>query len=398
MIRRLHRPVEQATIRADLPDGGPGSPTFGVDQIHTKESRVGAIHHAEAVAPRLDLQIRPRAAVHDDGVAEVLGNPVGMDEWIGWIAIQTLAIGCGVREVPLAVGVELAVLEDQLDLLITGRQAEWIPDHTRVVLVAHKVHAGQPGQHADAGHAQGVVVEPQRGRGLRVGIAVECRVRVRLYHTSVGLAALAVGGPPRVWDAVVLGFDLGPMQVHHARLWARVRRSRRGRARGMHAKRICPVDRLIDAERVLQDRLEGQSIHVFDGSGNSTAGDNGRRRVLWRVGSHLVAPHVRAGFVRRCQFGVEAVRQNLLLELQHPNLQARGADALVVEGRQRLDELWDGVGSQSCLTGGGQRAGHIEQGPALAIDLEADERANAHCRADADELSPGCHDAKVLPP
>ena len=83
-----------------------------------------------------------------------------MDEWIGWIAIQTLAIGCGVREVPLAVGVELAVLEDQLDLLITARQAEWIPDQTRVVLVAQKVHAGQPGQHADAGHAQGVVVEP----------------------------------------------------------------------------------------------------------------------------------------------------------------------------------------------------------------------------------------------
>ena len=175
-------------------------------------------------------------------------------------------------------------------------------------------------------------MEPQRGRGLRVGIAVECRVRVRLYHTSVGLAALAVGGPPRVWDAVVLGFDLGPMQVHHARLWARVRRSRRGRARGMHAKRICPVDRLIDAERVLQDRLEGQIIHVFDGSGNSTAGDNGRRRVLWRVGSHLVAPHVGPSVERRGEARVYLVGKHLLLELEHLDLDERVIDPLADEG------------------------------------------------------------------
>ena len=76
----------------------------------------------------------------------------------------------------LPVGVERSVLEDQLDLLVSGRQPQRVVRLAGVELVADQVERGQAGEDHDPGDAQRVVVEPERGGRLGVRIAVDGRV------------------------------------------------------------------------------------------------------------------------------------------------------------------------------------------------------------------------------
>ena len=74
------------------------------DQVHVQEARVGAVEHAQAVAPRLNVNHRPRLAVHAHGVAKELGNP----------ELVRSAVSRGIKE--RAVRIEQPVLHDQRDL------------------------------------------------------------------------------------------------------------------------------------------------------------------------------------------------------------------------------------------------------------------------------------------
>src|SRR6266704_892918 len=95
-----------------------------------------------------------------------------MDLRIGRIPIQhTVRVGFrSVREEQLALRVELAVGDDELDLLVAGGQVQRVVASTRIELVANEVHARETRKDVDTRGAQCVIVEPQRGRLLRVRI------------------------------------------------------------------------------------------------------------------------------------------------------------------------------------------------------------------------------------
>ena len=89
-----------AAVAADLGEG------HAVRQLQVVEARVRRVDDAEAVLAAVHAQARPHLAVHEDGVAEVLGIPVGVD--VGVVA--------DLREVDGAVAVERAVLEQERNL------------------------------------------------------------------------------------------------------------------------------------------------------------------------------------------------------------------------------------------------------------------------------------------
>jgi len=79
----------------------------------------------------------------------------------GW-PVQVRRI-VGIGEVELAVGVELPILDQQLDLLGTGGKSDRVVGAPRVTLVADEIEPGQTGHEVQPDDAQGVVVEPERG-------------------------------------------------------------------------------------------------------------------------------------------------------------------------------------------------------------------------------------------
>src|SRR5262249_25612436 len=115
-----------------------------VEGLHTElqveEARVGAVQQAEAIAPGVDLEPWPALAVDDDHAAEELGHPVRMD--VGVLEWSVDAGRIPVGEQQLAVGVELAVLDDQLDFLASGRQLA-LPGHAVVAVASDQVERGE---------------------------------------------------------------------------------------------------------------------------------------------------------------------------------------------------------------------------------------------------------------
>src|SRR4029453_4599924 len=71
-----HARRQEAAVRADLPEWNhrshrPAGHGIG-DQLENQEARVAAVEEAEPIAPRLDLEDRPGAAVDHQRVPEEL--------------------------------------------------------------------------------------------------------------------------------------------------------------------------------------------------------------------------------------------------------------------------------------------------------------------------------------
>jgi hypothetical protein len=121
----LHGGGEEPEIAADLPEA-----QAGAIEREQEEPRVAPVQHAEAIAPLLDLEVRPGAAVHHHHVAEELGVPDGRDitrpatrgVWrerdLQLSPLHALEERARVGVEQRAVGVERAVLDGERDLVV----------------------------------------------------------------------------------------------------------------------------------------------------------------------------------------------------------------------------------------------------------------------------------------
>jgi hypothetical protein len=149
----------------DALDGGGGGEEalVGADEVEgdeiadgeTEEAGVGAVHDAEAIEARLDVEVGEELAVGEDGVAVDLRDPGGLG--VG---------GDGVVE--LAVGEEGSIAEEERDLVWAGGQVEG-----GFGLVADEEETLETGVDVEPVNAHGVVVVEEQGRFLLVGVMVE---------------------------------------------------------------------------------------------------------------------------------------------------------------------------------------------------------------------------------
>ena len=161
------------------------------DQVHVQEARIAAIEHAQAIAPRLNVYHRPRLAVHADGVAKELRNP----ELVG------APVGHRIKE--RAVRIEQPVLYDQRDFELPLGKVQRIFHR-----VTDQVRAGQPLDHIQARDSQRVVVIPEHGGLLVIGIDKSVWV---VQHR----AGHAIGRNPCFRIAIAFRQDLGAVQVDY---------------------------------------------------------------------------------------------------------------------------------------------------------------------------------------
>src|SRR5205807_2640605 len=203
--RQLDRSVQKTAVGADLPEGRPLGAARRVGQPHPKEAGVGRVDDPEAIAARLDIEVGPAASIDTDDIPEELRDPVRMEARIPGRTVNERGVGRAVRKQQLAVGVELAVLDHQLDLLRAGREPQRVVRSPGVVLVADEIEGGQPREHVDACDPKRVVVEPQRGGLLVVGILVHRRVGGGRDQGAVPPPVASIGGEPGLGSPVERG-------------------------------------------------------------------------------------------------------------------------------------------------------------------------------------------------
>ncbi|MFC5041181.1 hypothetical protein [Ornithinimicrobium kibberense] len=185
VLRQVVRRGQEAAVVADLVGPDPGD----AGEVEDEEARAAAVEQPQPVAPLLDLVEGPRPAVDDERVPEELRVPDGVDGAVGHVGtLVAVEEGPGVRVEQRPVGVERAVLDRQRQLVGrhptpaartdrgVGRQhrAPAGPGVGDLVLAVRaspqQVEAGGPGIHVEPGDAQGVVVEPQGGVAVVVGV------------------------------------------------------------------------------------------------------------------------------------------------------------------------------------------------------------------------------------
>jgi hypothetical protein len=172
-----------------------GRPGFASVEAQDQEARVARVEHPEAVLARLDVEHRPRLAVDHHEVGEDRRD----DAAIGGRRVQVEA----------AVGLEPAVLQQQLDLVVAARQHA-PGDEAELRVVAQQVHAGQAGEHVQARDAERVVVVPERAAALVVDVVV------RGLGPHLALLGEALR-EPAIRLAVALGLDVRAVQVRDRR-------------------------------------------------------------------------------------------------------------------------------------------------------------------------------------
>src|SRR5215207_8244375 len=260
-----------------------------VDIRRIRKRELQPVEEAEAVAPLLHLQRRPRGAVDDDRVAEELRVPdrrdvalaaaggVGHERDPQLRGIEPLEERAVVGIKQRTVGRERAVLDRDRNLVVgrPGRIAERRrgtrqDSHDRVSgSAAKQVEAGWPGVDVRAGHAKRVVVVPER-RGALVVVVLKDRAagRPRLPECGLGLGPerFVQRSPPRVAGgdvarrgqvpglrvAVVLLGAVPAVQVRHDRHRPRVGRLIAAMlvAAGGAPGRVGPVQGLVDGQQV----------------------------------------------------------------------------------------------------------------------------------------------------
>ena len=242
-----------------------------VEHLHDQEARVAGVDDPEAIAARLDLHGRPALAVDRDDVAEELRDPEGMLVRVGRRSVQVGGV-VRVGEVELAVGVELTVLNHQLGLLRARRKRDRVARQARVPAIADEVEARQAGVDVEPHDPQRVVVKPERRRLLLVRVVVgvadegpSLSGRTRASTRRPGARRTARG--PRCREGERPRESGRRTAACRGRQWRTVdavvgRRRPQG---------ICPVDRLIDGQQLLQMRV-GEAVGVDRRRGDTLLG------------------------------------------------------------------------------------------------------------------------------
>ena len=155
-----------------------------VAHAEDEEARLGPVEQTQTVPPLLDVQVRPRLAVHDQGVAEELGVPLRRD--VAHLAAERHVRG--EREPQLGSSGELLRLPGHVELLEVGPVVgvEQRPvgiegpvldrDRDLVVLRARLVAALRRRARQLGGHTIGLVTDARRTRpGPRTRSGASCR-------------------------------------------------------------------------------------------------------------------------------------------------------------------------------------------------------------------------------
>lgn len=145
------------------------------------EARVTGVENAKTVFSWLNLKKRCDFTVDTIQVAVELLDP----DRVLFRSIDDLGIVEG------TIVVKETVLKHQRNLEFVSRQVERL-----LCFVAHQIKAGQTGVDVEPGDTKGMIVVPERGRGLTVWVRRGTRVELR--------ASFAMCGEPRLWVAVVL--------------------------------------------------------------------------------------------------------------------------------------------------------------------------------------------------
>jgi hypothetical protein len=177
----LCRCGEEALVAADL------NHWLMIVESQAEEAAIGGVKDAKAVESRLNFEIRANFTVDEDAVGSEFGDPrvIGVS-------------GGGVEE--LAVGGEVAVVEDEGDLIFAGGEVERVFGG-----VADEEEAEETGVGVEAVETHGVVVIPEGGgillEGVEAGFAFA-------GDEPVGGVAISLGGYAGTVD-VGAGADFG---------------------------------------------------------------------------------------------------------------------------------------------------------------------------------------------
>jgi len=237
---------------------------------------VGTVDHPETIFARFDFEKWRGLAVDADGVAEKFLHPHGM----GAVLRRRIEQG--------AIGAELAVLDEKRDFVGAAGKVEGV-----FFGVANEVHAGQSSVDIEAGDAEGMIVIPERGGGLVVGMA-----------GGIGgesWSGFAVGSDPGVGIAVAIRENLGAVDVSDGADFGDVL--------------FRAVDGVIDGKKM----FGGQFVRPLDGKRLTLAGFEG-----WSGPHTVVAPHRGGG----------KIAMGLVTERNHSD----GNDYAGL----RADDGWDG--------------------------------------------------------
>ena len=153
--------------------------------------RLAAVEQAEAVEPRLDLQIRPHATVDHHRVAEHLGVPERVHRRFGVVGpLEAIEVFAAVRVAERAVAQERPVLNRDGDLEVAHpRRVTDLgsrPGQTERVFdaVAQEIETREAGVHVQPGHSQRVVVEPEGAGALVVRVLEQRRTRPDVFRRA----------------------------------------------------------------------------------------------------------------------------------------------------------------------------------------------------------------------
>ena len=381
----FYRGIQQTPIRADLPENRP------VGNEHVEEPGVGRVEEAETVAYRLHVEVGPGFAVDDNRIAQELGNPERVDSRIRRRAVEPCIAAVG--EIPLPGGIELTILNHHFDLPVAPRQADGVVDATGVALVTNQIKGLQSRIDVQPGEAQGLIVEPEGGGLLAVGVMVDGGAGGRRIGGSAGrgIGIVAAVGQPRLpagreplfRGAVKVRLDFGTVQVGDRRDRVRIGSPATGAVREEGTERrhgVRPADRLVDAQQALHAppfRPARQFVDIGYVGGNAAPGLQRHPGVKNRSIAHFIGPD--GGFAEPGGVAVRiGRRENLLGVFHHAHRDRLAAvDArhpLHSEDRQGFDEFGNLGGGEGCL--GNQRAckragGRCDEGPQKNEDQRA---------------------------
>jgi len=243
---------EQTLIAADLDE------RLVIGKIQVEEAAVRYVDDAEAIEARLGLEEWANFAVDEDAVGVELRHP------------RVLGI---VRRgvIELAVGGEVAIVEDERELVSTGGQMEGILN-----CVADKEHAKEARVTVETVNAHGMVVIPEGGGVLLEGVGADARF---------------AGDEPVFGISVVFRGDLGAVDVDAG---ANVGDVAAGAVEGVVYR---------------EEMLRREVVDPFDLKGMTAASlDNGTE------GGRAVAPHA----------GGPDVAMDLMMDLTHGDAEFLG--------------------------------------------------------------------------
>jgi hypothetical protein len=249
---------------------------LAIGEGKVEEAAIGGVDQAETVEAGFDLKVWANFTVDENAVGAELGDP-----WVFGIA------GGVVEE--LAIGGEVAVIEEQRDFIFSGRQVEGI-----LKLVAEKKHAEEAGVGVESIDAHGVVVIPKRGGFL--------------FQRIVTSSALS-GRKPVFGVAIVFGGNLRAVEVSDgANIW---------NIGAATVERVIDGKEMFGGEIVDPRYFERFTAASFD---------------EWRESGGAVAPHA----------GHRYIAMNLRVDLLHGD--SKGALAVAqgrtreLRNRERVDE------------------------------------------------------------